>query len=1153
MSKWLATAAVLTATAALVPVQAQACGGFFCNNTPVNQSGERVLFAVDGDTVTAHIQIFYQGEAEKFAWLLPLPTRPDKIGVGTDALFQQLEWRTRPQFNVEWAPGSECYWYGNQMDDGDFAPSAGGEGSRNSDGVAVLAEDSVGPYDYVVLKGTSKTSGEAVFKWLDDNGYDQPPVSKDHINTYVAEGHTFVAIKLQSDKEVGDIQPLVIDFPFPGSCVPLRLTSIASTDDMNVTVYMLGDHRAVPINYFHVEINEKKIDWMSGGSNYSDLAREAVDTANGRGFLTEYAGDTNSMKSVLWQPGKYDTDALLTKTTPWDFVAGMLAQNFPRTPQMQQIIRRHIPKPESLEDVTDQNFYNNLVTYKEQLASLDFDPQAMVGDIIKEVFDPMKDASTLFETHRYMTRMFTIISPNEMTRDPIFLFNPDLPNVSNVHRATAKATCKPDKPYQPETVTVTLADGTVLSYKVPDDSGMPVLEGADDLGGAAAAVQRMYTSGLPELVAAANIDSVDSQFDTITLGLVTDLTSPPKTNGTGTSDGSSGCTAGSSTASFAGFGLVAALALFGLVALRRRRDVSALLVAAVCAGAMAFTPADAEACGGFFCSNTPVDQSGERVLFGVKDGTVTAHIQIFYQGEAEKFAWVLPIPAEPTRIGVGTDMLFTQLMNRTRPTFQLEWANTDGCWYYGGGWGFEDAASDGAPPPSPGGANKDVDVLMSGDMGPYTYAVIKAKGTGASSAVAVFEWLDENGYDQPELAKDHIHTYVAESHVFVAVKLQSDKASGDIQPLILDYPLPAGCVPLRLTSIAATEDMEVWVYMLGNTRAVPVNYFHVEINEKLIDWVRGGNNYGEIAREAVNTAAGRGFMTEYAGDTNGMKGVLWKPGMLDTTPLLSKKTPWEFVAALLSYGFPRTPQMQNLVRRHIPKPEGLESLTDSEFYNNLEGYKAELASLAFDPAEFVADIETDVIAPLQEANGLFEEYRYMTRLYTIISPAEMIRDPIFMFNADLPNVSNLHRAVGKALCEPGESEAKSVEVILNDGTKVTYTDLDKWDEPPTVLDAETLGGPAALVARMYTSGAPEAVAAEDIAAVDKSFNTVTLGLVTDGDKPRGPGGTGQTGSSGESAPSSGCTAGGAVPATGLALLALLGLGFAIVLRRRYIA
>src|SRR5687768_1333853 len=73
----------------------------------------------------------------------------------------------------------------------------------------------------------------------------------------------------------------------------------------------------------------------------------------------------------------------------------------------------------------------------------------------------------------------------------------------------------------------------------------------------------------------------------------------------------------------------------------------------------------AEACGGFFCQNVPVDQSGEHLLFSIEDdGTVVAHVQIQYQGAAESFAWVLPLPAEP-EVSVGSDEIFRTLRGLT--------------------------------------------------------------------------------------------------------------------------------------------------------------------------------------------------------------------------------------------------------------------------------------------------------------------------------------------------------------------------------------------------------------------------------------------------------------------------------------------------------
>ena len=79
-----------------------------------------------------------------------------------------------------------------------------------------------------------------------------------------------------------------------------------------------------------------------------------------------------------------------------------------------------------------------------------------------------------------------------------------------------------------------------------------------------------------------------------------------------------------------------------------------------------------EACGCFAPPNAaePIVQAGERILFSVKDGKVTAHIQIQYAGEAKDFGWLLPLPSIPT-LKIGSDELFTQLGATTQPSYSV--------------------------------------------------------------------------------------------------------------------------------------------------------------------------------------------------------------------------------------------------------------------------------------------------------------------------------------------------------------------------------------------------------------------------------------------------------------------------------------------------
>ena len=103
----------------------------------------------------------------------------------------------------------------------------------------------------------------------------------------------------------------------------------------------------------------------------------------------------------------------------------------------------------------------------------------------------------------------------------------------------------------------------------------------------------------------------------------------------------------------------------------------------------------AHACGCFTPPDpsVPVVQAGERIAFAMKDGVVTSHIQIQYSGPAEEFGWLLPLPSIP-ELRVGTDELFTNLINSTQPLYRLERQFQGNCAWQGGGGRGTGAARD---------------------------------------------------------------------------------------------------------------------------------------------------------------------------------------------------------------------------------------------------------------------------------------------------------------------------------------------------------------------------------------------------------------------------------------------------------------------------
>ena len=109
-----------------------------------------------------------------------------------------------------------------------------------------------------------------------------------------------------------------------------------------------------------------------------------------------------------------------------------------------------------------------------------------------------------------------------------------------------------------------------------------------------------------------------------------------------------------------------------------RPDMRNLLPLAILGAASLAYTSDAAACGCFTPPDpsVPIVQAGERIAFAMSNGTVTAHIQIQYQGTASDFGWLLPLPSVPT-LELGTDELFTQLIGTTQPMRMSEHSSVD--------------------------------------------------------------------------------------------------------------------------------------------------------------------------------------------------------------------------------------------------------------------------------------------------------------------------------------------------------------------------------------------------------------------------------------------------------------------------------------------
>ena len=456
--RWLA-AAIAGLTLGMQATPAIACGCFAPPSpaTPVVQAGERILFAQDGNTVTAHIQIQYQGAADDFGWLVPLPSVPT-LELGTDELFTALGAATNPQYTLTTtrqfcgggsssSKGVGCGGFATDEASGSSVADAGlfAASDMGANNPALVVKASIGPYDYAVLKADDKTE---MLKWLAGNHYYVPDATGQAVAPYIHTGAFFLALKLRAGESAGDIVPVVLHYTSDLPMIPITLTQVGATENMGVLVWLLGEARAIPRNYSHVVLDELPI-WANP-LNYPQLAVRAVREApSHHAFLTEYAGGSSVMIGRLDYAGRFgDPTYLRNLTSPIAYVDYLKQHGYAFDATLYSLLEKHIPKPTNV-GLSDAQYYGNLDYYYQGPAvDLDagvapaFDAAGLTDDIFQRIVTPDRAAAKLFDQHSYLTRLYTALSPVDMNLDPVFSQNPDLPNVSQAHQATLNFPCR---------------------------------------------------------------------------------------------------------------------------------------------------------------------------------------------------------------------------------------------------------------------------------------------------------------------------------------------------------------------------------------------------------------------------------------------------------------------------------------------------------------------------------------------------------------------------------------------------------------------------------------------------------------------------------------------------------------------------------------
>ncbi len=293
-------------------------GGYFpsrweSETTDLAQTRQDVLLAIYNDPVDGAPQVTYvlrsayTGQAEEFAWVVPVPDTPtDVVAHFDDELFFSLSNLTKPVFTIieEQPPG-----YGTGCACGAMPTArlggAGGDLQAEDNGVHVEDQGQAGIFEWAAL--TSTGSG-ALLDWLNENDYAVPAEAGDILDDYIQQGRHFLALRVSEPDDVQEnyygqteIPPIQFTCQTSERFYPMVISQVSAADETEVVVYVLADHRAEAANLPNVAIDPAAVEYDPASvsqTNYEALLTQAIADHQGLALVTEYAHSTPA--SIYW-------------------------------------------------------------------------------------------------------------------------------------------------------------------------------------------------------------------------------------------------------------------------------------------------------------------------------------------------------------------------------------------------------------------------------------------------------------------------------------------------------------------------------------------------------------------------------------------------------------------------------------------------------------------------------------------------------------------------------------------------------------------------------------------------------------------------------------------------------------------------------------
>jgi hypothetical protein len=303
---------VLAAVGVLLSaVSAQAFCGFYVagGGAELFNNATQVVLMRNGTRTVLSMQNIYQGPAEDFAMVVPVPVVLQKENVKTlnKVIFEKIDKLSAPRL-VEYWEQDPCYEPPRRSYDALKRSAKAGapmremadEGSVRDYGVKIEAKFEVGEYEVLIL---SAKDALGLDRFLRDSKYKIPEGAEPLFRPYIQQGMKFFVAKVNAkkvafEKGMAKLSPLRFHYDSETFALPVRLGLINAKDKQDLIVHVLARGQRYEVaNYPNVTI-PTNIDLVPSTKNefgpfYASLYDKTV-AKTPKAVVTEYAWDSST-------------------------------------------------------------------------------------------------------------------------------------------------------------------------------------------------------------------------------------------------------------------------------------------------------------------------------------------------------------------------------------------------------------------------------------------------------------------------------------------------------------------------------------------------------------------------------------------------------------------------------------------------------------------------------------------------------------------------------------------------------------------------------------------------------------------------------------------------------------------------------------------